>query len=302
MNKIKKLSIMLVALVMCVVLGVTTWAAEDSNADFSALLSGESTLHVSGEERTVTVTVAAKAPVSIFSLDAAIIIPDGWSATVSSTLTGFTAEKNYGDGRAAWYTGANVSATELLVITYTIPAEATGTFELGVRDLELGQLSGSGWNVVAQDVTASTTLTINAHSDVDTDDNHSCDTCNKENVTAHTHKTYGKDDDTHWSICNCGETIANTTVGHTYDQDGDKCVCGAEKPADPVTGLKGDIDLDGDVDMDDLTYFAEHIAKIITITNTQSLGNAEVTGDGEVTMDDLTKLAEYIAKIIPDLD
>lgn len=67
-------------------------------------------------------------------------------------------------------------------------------------------------------------------------------------------------------------------------------------------GLKGDIDLDGDVDMDDLTYFAEHIAKIITITNAQSLANAEVTGDGEVTMDDLTKLAEYIAKIIPSLD
>ncbi|MBQ7922067.1 MAG: hypothetical protein IJ325_05770 [Clostridia bacterium] len=67
-------------------------------------------------------------------------------------------------------------------------------------------------------------------------------------------------------------------------------------------GLKGDVDLDGDVDVDDLTYLAEHVAKIITITNTTSLSNAEVTGDSSVSVDDLTKLAEYVAKIIPSLD
>lgn len=88
-----------------------------------------------------------------------------------------------------------------------------------------------------------------------------------------------------------------------YTEVLDTTVTVEDKPVTPpATGLKGDVDLDKDVDMDDLTYFAEHIAKIITITDSQSLANAEVTGEGEVTMDDLTKLAEYIAKIIPDLD
>ena len=94
------------------------------------------------------------------------------------------------------------------------------------------------------------------------------------------------------------EAYGNATE---HDFTNGDCACGAENPAAPA-GLKGDIDLDGDVDMDDLTYFAEHIAKIITITDEQSLANAEVNDDGNVTMDDLTKLAEYIAKIIPDLD
>ena len=129
------------------------------------------------------------------------------------------------------------------------------------------------------------------------DADHKCDHCGTDNITEHTHSTYGSDENNHWSVCACGETIPNTSAPHDFT-DGD-CVCGAKKP---TTGLKGDVDLDGDVDMDDLTYLAEHIAKIITITNAQSLENAEVTGDGNVTMDDLTKLAEYIAKIIPSLD
>lgn len=105
-------------------------------------------------------------------------------------------------------------------------------------------------------------------------------------------------DGTHDYVCDvCG--VEKDNEAHTYE-DG-KCVCGAEEPA-VVTGLKGDVDLDEDVDVDDLTYLAEHVAKIITITNEKSLANAEVTGDGEVSIDDLTKLAEYVAKIIPSLD
>ena len=73
------------------------------------------------------------------------------------------------------------------------------------------------------------------------------------------------------------------------------CVCGA---TEPVAGtMKGDIDLDGDVDARDLTLMARHIAKIESITDPAALDNADINSDGDISALDLTKLARHIAKI-----
>ena len=63
----------------------------------------------------------------------------------------------------------------------------------------------------------------------------------------------------------------------------------------------GDLDLDGDVDSDDLTLLARHVARIAEVTGT-ALANADVTGDGLVNSDDLTKHARYVARIISSWD
>lgn len=93
---------------------------------------------------------------------------------------------------------------------------------------------------------------------------------------------------------------ATVTINAGHDFSNGDCPCGEQGTS--TGSLKGDVDLDGDVDIDDVTYLAKHVAKILNITNSQSLENADVTGDGATTIDDVTKVAKYVAKIIPDLN
>jgi len=64
---------------------------------------------------------------------------------------------------------------------------------------------------------------------------------------------------------------------------------------------KGDVTLDGNVNMDDVTALMRHILKAHTITNTEALALGEVTGDGTLNMDDVTKLMRYVLKAIDSL-
>jgi len=64
---------------------------------------------------------------------------------------------------------------------------------------------------------------------------------------------------------------------------------------------KGDMNLDGEVNADDLTALARHVAKIEALTDSYALQSADVDNNGSLSADDLTKLARYVAKIIPSL-
>jgi hypothetical protein len=66
---------------------------------------------------------------------------------------------------------------------------------------------------------------------------------------------------------------------------------------DPSKLLKGDLNLDGKVNSDDLTLLARHVAKIEQLVGVPLL-NADVNGDGNVDSDDLTIHARYVARII----
>lgn len=65
--------------------------------------------------------------------------------------------------------------------------------------------------------------------------------------------------------------------------------------------LIGDTNLDGNVDSEDLTILARHVAGIELVTATAFV-NADVNGDGEVDAEDLTLHARYIAGIIDEWD
>ena len=64
--------------------------------------------------------------------------------------------------------------------------------------------------------------------------------------------------------------------------------------------MKGDLDLDGDVDAADLTLLARHLGRIELLTDSTALDNADVNSDGAIDSYDLTKHARYIGKIITD--
>lgn len=67
-----------------------------------------------------------------------------------------------------------------------------------------------------------------------------------------------------------------------------------------TTGLTGDLDLNGEVDAEDLTILARHVAQIDRLTDATALENADVNGDGQIDADDLTIHAQYVAHIISD--
>lgn len=69
-----------------------------------------------------------------------------------------------------------------------------------------------------------------------------------------------------------------------------------------VVGMKGDVDLDEDVDMDDVIELLRHVAEMAEITDEVALDNGEVTGDTGLDMDDVIKLLRYVAEMIDSLD
>ena len=109
-------------------------------------------------------------------------------------------------------------------------------------------------------------------------------------------------DGTHTATYTCGNNgehiKSDDPVGHSYI-DGE-CVCGAEKPVQ--TGLKGDVNLDEEVDMDDVVALMQHVLRAELITDSTALANGEVTSDAVLDMDDVVKLMQYVLKAIDTLN
>ena len=97
----------------------------------------------------------------------------------------------------------------------------------------------------------------------------------------------------------CNKTKKDAPEAHKYENGA--CVsCGSD--AALAGYLKGDVDLDGDVDSDDLTLLARHVGGIEEIKNDISLMNSDTNDDGFVNSDDLTKHARYVGGIISSWD
>lgn len=103
-------------------------------------------------------------------------------------------------------------------------------------------------------------------------------------------------------------TIGSQTVSFVYDTATTSLWTTAELTLadsdyeEPAGGVKGDLDLDGDVDADDLTLLARHVGGIELITNPLAIQNVDVNGDEAVDAADLTLHARYIGGIITDWD
>ena len=108
---------------------------------------------------------------------------------------------------------------------------------------------------------------------------------------------YEFDEDSHWQVCECGKMIDNTDWDHDFT-NGD-CVCGAKKPA---TGLKGDVNLDGEITMEDAVALLRHVLNDLIITDATALSNGEVTGDTSLTMEDAVKIMRYALHDITSWD
>lgn len=61
--------------------------------------------------------------------------------------------------------------------------------------------------------------------------------------------------------------------------------------------LRGDVNLDGKVDSDDLTMLARHVGGIEEFVDAMSLANGDTNKDSRVDSDDLTQLARHVGGI-----
>ena len=110
--------------------------------------------------------------------------------------------------------------------------------------------------------------------------------------------TYTNNGDNHTVKYVCGNDAKHTKEEiEEHDFSKGDCVCGAAKP-----GMKGDVDKDGNVDMDDVVALMSHVLSDVIITDQVALGNGEVTNDTNLNMDDVVKLMRYVLSDIPNLD
>lgn len=70
-------------------------------------------------------------------------------------------------------------------------------------------------------------------------------------------------------------------------------ITATEKPA----GLKGDVNLDGQVTLADAVLLTRHTLDVEIVTNPTALMNADVNGDGELTLADAVKLTRYTLEL-----
>ena len=70
----------------------------------------------------------------------------------------------------------------------------------------------------------------------------------------------------------------------------------------PEGNIKGDVNSDTEVNMDDVVALLNHVVKADIITDSQALAAGEVTDDTELNMDDVVKLLNYVVKAIESLD
>lgn len=160
MNKMSKRILSIVTCIcLCMSMVTPVWAA---SINFTATLS-ESTLSVKDEEQSVTVTIAAETATTVDAFELNYIVPEGWTASValSSGVSSLSSTPNESEYYIEAYGSSVVSdVTDLVIITYTIPAGTTaGKYTVGVENLLVASDANQVGELIS-DGTVTTTLTI----------------------------------------------------------------------------------------------------------------------------------------------
>lgn len=271
----------IIAVVICILLATTVWAADQIVVSYTATLDDNAICNNElPADKTITMTAKINEEVSMDAFTAQVTVPEGWEITgiANSKLNSAEFDFNLANGKILWYAieGENISNDLLAEVTVKVPADAkAGQYQIKFEIIDISRDFGMPWEN-GKALTVDVTVVDHAEETV----------------------TYTNNGDTHSATYDyCGADYV-TNESHTY-VDG-ACICGAVEPVTP-TGLKGDVDLDGDVDLADLVLTAKHIGEVDEITNTQSYANADINGDGEIALDDLVKIAQYIGEVIDSL-
>ena len=150
----KKWITVLLCIVLCLSLVVPVMGTNTQGVTFSATLSAES-LNVSDSEQTVTLQISGSPAFATDGFSYIIEYPEGWTPGSSIVSKDFTFGKNdynptYSANslRVAWMdidVEDHTGVSDLGTVTFTIPANAKGSFTFKVKKLEVVQGYGDAW-------------------------------------------------------------------------------------------------------------------------------------------------------------
>ena len=98
------------------------------------------------------------------------------------------------------------------------------------------------------------------------------------------------------------EVLKANAAGHEYIKNQILNALDVSVYVPDETGLKGDVNLDGKVDMTDAIRLLRHTLGIELLTDSTALANGEVTGNTTLDMQDCIKILRYYLGIINTLD
>ena len=301
-HKILKVFSLLLALTLLVVSsGISAVAADiqlPENSDISKL-----GIQSKIEGNTVTVNLVAAQELYLFMLEGTYVAPAGFTLTgvTSAVLPNFGTGNNYVNGGAVGYVdytvnpnkhAAYAAGTVLMTATYTVAeGTAAGDYTFAFNCTAFLEFADEPF-MGSQDIEAE------VHLCKDEDVDHKCDSC-KEDLTQHRWKLdhyEDKGDGNHIIHSVCLDNAAHTkTQIEAHNFTNGACVCGVTKPA--PAGLKGDVNLDGEVDMLDFSALARHVGEVEYIADSQALSNADINRDGTVDMSDFSALARHVGEV-----
>ncbi len=163
----KKAISLILCILLCLGLCIPALGAYNDDVTVSSALDQAVLSYDAANDQTVTLTVSLSKEVSLYSISLKADVPSALTlagmASGSTDIT-FEAGENYSlsTGRVSWYKGSNKTATDLIVLTVTVPAGTpAGSYSIGVKEIELataGENSNNNW---MEGGSAYATLTVN---------------------------------------------------------------------------------------------------------------------------------------------
>ncbi len=150
MKKIKILSIAIIVLSMCVLLGLTAFAADSNAVTYSAALDKSVVCGDKAENVTLTVGID-KTDLQVTSIEFWVDLPDGWTiVSVTNNAVAYSAGENEKEGMFSWWSvdAESVAINYVAEITISIPKDTTvGNQTITVYGLEMLDESFESINV-----------------------------------------------------------------------------------------------------------------------------------------------------------
>ena len=141
----KKLSSVIIALVVCAMLAATAWATV-TYVSYTGELD-QNSISTSAKSQTVTLKVTAGKDVTMDAFQAEVMVPYGWSIqSISSDNRGTLIDKG---GAMIWYAAdaENVTADLLATVVIEVPENVDpGEYEIGFQIIEMSRQYGSLWD------------------------------------------------------------------------------------------------------------------------------------------------------------
>ena len=244
MKEMKRIISAVMAVVLCLNLCFSTAWAENLNTAVKTTLD-VSTLEVKDTDQTVALTIEMEKDIVIDGFGGQLYWPQELKLTsISNEALGLTGgDYNLANGKFGWSSpdAENQNFKYIITAVFTVPANtAAGTYEIGVKDLEITCDYGTPYDD-AKALSASSTLTISGGV---TPPVHTCDatTLTKTDAKA---ATCTEDGNIEYWTCTCGKLYKDANATTEITDKADTVIKAGHKYGDLIAEVSATCGKDG---------------------------------------------------------